>query len=125
MTKPTPEAAEIVAGCIGPDWSGEYVLSSNDRPALAFAQYVTNEYEVTDAMAEAGAEAWNAAADHIDIFHAMIAVKHKALRPVPVDPLVEALVETFPRANGAVLMAQDLREALAKRGLEIREKAGD
>ena len=27
----------------------------------------------------------------------------------PMDPLVEALIETFPRANGAVEMAKDLR----------------
>ena len=39
----------------------------------------------------------------------------------PVDPLVEALLETFPRANGAEGMASDLRTALAARGLEIRE----
>ena len=38
------------------------------------------------------------------------------------DPLVDALLETFPRANGAEGMAADLRAALAARGLEIREK---
>jgi hypothetical protein len=39
----------------------------------------------------------------------------------PVDPLVEALLETFPRANGAVEMAKDLRRALADRGYGIVE----
>lgn len=39
----------------------------------------------------------------------------------PADPLADALVETFPRANGAEVMAQDLRQALAKRGLKIVE----
>ncbi len=37
------------------------------------------------------------------------------------DPLVEALLETFPRANGAEGMAADLRAALAARGLEVRK----
>ena len=35
------------------------------------------------------------------------------------DPLVEALLETFPRANGAEGMAADLRAAIEARGGRI------
>ena len=35
------------------------------------------------------------------------------------DPLVEALLETFPRANGAEGMAADLRAAIKARGGRI------
>jgi hypothetical protein len=53
-------------------------------------------------------------------FHALCDMIAKHEKP-PVDPLVEALLETFPRANGAVEMAKDLRRALADRGYGIVE----
>lgn len=46
--------------------------------------------------------------------------------PKPVDPLVEALNDLgWKYDDNGVEIATELREALAKRGYEIREKAGD
>ncbi len=57
---------------------------------------------------------------NVSTFRALCDMITKHKKP-PVDPLVEALLETFPRANGAVEMAKDLRRALADRGYGIVE----
>lgn len=62
------------------------------------------------------------AAEHLCRFYGVPIVMQQLERfiiPKPVDPLVDALVETFPRANGAEMMAQDLRAAMLARGYEF------
>lgn len=111
MTQPTEEAARIVADLIN--------KQPYNPPEHIFAQYVTDEYEVTDAMWSAGIDAHRRGNSVIDIFRAMIAAKHKDALGGG-DPLVEAFSDIGTiDPNGA---AKDLRAALATRGLEIVKK---
>lgn len=78
--------------------------------ARAIEQHEAFRQEVSDAVEEI-AKVWGTADPAWGYIRRFTIAKP--------DPLVEALLETFPRANGAEGMAADLRAAIEARGGRI------
>ena len=120
MTDIDPKALEHACQCAGRSVH-HFDRMALDLPlrasivahARAIEQHEAFRQEVSDAVEEAK-RAYGGHREAFDQLDRFIIAKP--------DPLVDALLETFPRANGAEGMAADLRAALAARGLEIREK---